>query len=651
MHPEIHQICQGLLSPEQRDFYISTWERMRDGKTGAVNTPQEAVRDLTPCPHRLAELRTIECKPCQGGPQPVYGCELFSECVQRPNTKTRSQKIKGCTTCEHLPENLNDEPVPELSITMACHDDYPGVWMTIMDLLMHHADDMEGVEIVVGDNNPDSEQGKLTRKFCIGTEGVRYFPIRDVQGSSLPKDRVIRQARGTAVLHLDCHVLLEPGVVGRLKQHYRDQPETTELITGPILHRPGIVNDTHQVLTWRGGNLGIWAKHSPATKADGELFEIPQNGTGLFSFRRSTWLGYHPSFIGYGGNESYLYEQWRRHGRHTVCYPWLRWLHRFGHPGGPSYPNPWANKCRNYLITLDALGWNRQPMLDHYAKAWGSPTKLAACVASYEAEFPLATCVLEPNEKTTVEEMQAAIRSFTLQQWPRKELQIVSEQSIPLDDPRLRVVSEPNSQWQVPWKPGDHPDHELQLKMKASGHAYRERQPLYQDTIAEWKKAGGNTSGSIPRKLWLLIASCLEPGMRTLEFGSGVSTWLFDRSGCDHVAIEANVKWRNRVARGLRRSAQIELCDLVNRGEHPPFYNWNYSGEPFDVVLIDGPVGEGNRAGVLSVIDSVADHRTVIFVDDLHRPGESLLATWLATRTGKQLREHEDGKRKFGVLV
>lgn len=657
MGPELHAICQGTFLAEQRDQYVANWEKVRDGQIKPKPAAKQPARLTLPCPHRLAPTRTVNCPQCQGGPKTVYGCELQGECVPIGNDKTRRAKITDCSRCDHLPENVEATPVPELSVTMAVFDDYAGAWMTIMDLLMNHedgTDDLSGVEIVVGDNNPDSSEGEQLRKVCLNTEGVRYFAIRDVTGSSLPKDRVIRQARGNAVLQLDSHVILPAGTIARLKQHYRDHPETTDLITGPILHRPGQVNDTHQTLQWRGGNLGVWANHPPAKQATGEPFEVPQNGTGLFSFRREAWLGYHPSFHGYGGNESYLYEKWRRHGRKTICLPWLRWLHRFGHPGGTKYANRWAEKCRNYLITLDALGWDRQPMLDHYKKAWGSPKKLAACVAAYEAEFPLATCVLRPKEDTTREAVQEAIQSFLLQEWPRKELQIVSGEEIELPDPRMKVVSEPSGQWQIPWQPGTHHALELQTKMKAAlGHAFRERLPTYQDTIKEWKKAGGDTSGAVPRKLWLLIASCLEPGMKTLEFGSGVSTWLFDRAGCDHLAIESSRRWANRVNQGRRRGADVLIRRLETSGNHPPFYDWQPAadGKPYDVILVDGPKGEGNREGVLSVIDRVSDDRTVIFVDDLHRPGEAQLAQGLRVRTGKKLTVHADGQRKFGVLV
>ena len=48
----------------------------------------------------------------------------------------------------------------KLTIGMATYDDYQGVFWTIQALRMYHAEVMDQVEIIVIDNNPDSDHGK-----------------------------------------------------------------------------------------------------------------------------------------------------------------------------------------------------------------------------------------------------------------------------------------------------------------------------------------------------------------------------------------------------------------------------------------------------------------------------------------------------------
>ena len=56
-------------------------------------------------------------------------------------------------------------PRPPLTIGTACYDDFDGVYFTVTSLLLHHADVMDQCEIVVIDNCPQSEQGRMTRDW------------------------------------------------------------------------------------------------------------------------------------------------------------------------------------------------------------------------------------------------------------------------------------------------------------------------------------------------------------------------------------------------------------------------------------------------------------------------------------------------------
>ena len=48
---------------------------------------------------------------------------------------------------------------PRLTIGMATFDDFDGVYFTVTSLMIHHQEVMSECEILVVDNNPDSEQG------------------------------------------------------------------------------------------------------------------------------------------------------------------------------------------------------------------------------------------------------------------------------------------------------------------------------------------------------------------------------------------------------------------------------------------------------------------------------------------------------------
>jgi len=91
-------------------------------------------------------------------------------------------------------------------------------------------------------------------------------------------------------------------------------------------------------------------------------------GLGAFSCLKSAWLGFHPQFRGFGGEEGYIHESFRQAGRKTLCLPWLRWMHRFGRPFGPRYLVTQEDRLRNYVIGHDELGLDLAPILHHFCE-------------------------------------------------------------------------------------------------------------------------------------------------------------------------------------------------------------------------------------------------------------------------------------------
>jgi hypothetical protein len=88
----------------------------------------------------------------------------------------------------------------------------------------------------------------------------------------------------------------------------------------------------------------------------GEPFEIGAMGLGLFTCRKDAWLGFNENFRGFGGEEWYIHEKFRKAGRKCWCLPWLGWPHRFGRSGGPKYRLDVHDKVRNYVIGHNELG-------------------------------------------------------------------------------------------------------------------------------------------------------------------------------------------------------------------------------------------------------------------------------------------------------
>jgi chlorobactene glucosyltransferase len=140
----------------------------------------------------------------------------------------------------------------------------------------------------------------------------------------------------------------------------------------------------------------------------------------------------------------------------------------------------------------------------------------------------------------------------------------------------------------------------------------------------------------ITDECWSAIEARLEPGMRTLETGSGKSTELFERAGCEHTALEHDA--RNRAL-----FPSVVMAALTGS---PPWYAWEPS-HPYDLVFIDGPTGRIGRFGILRVLPRLVHKDTVIVIDDTNRRAESRLAEEIAIRCGMSVEARTE--RVFGV--
>jgi glycosyltransferase involved in cell wall biosynthesis len=241
---------------------------------------------------------------------------------------------------------------PILTIGMSTYEDYHGLFFSIQALRMFHDCNNELFEFVIIDNNPSSEHGKAVKNYVENwTNNLgKYIPYQNKTGTS-SRNEIFKYASGEYVLVMDCHVLIEQNGIQNLLNYYMQNPDTNNLITGPILYDCLNRYSTHFKPEWREGMYGTWAEDYLGMLT-GKPFEIPMQGLGLFSCKKDKWPGFNENFRGFGGEEGYIHEKFRQNGGKCICIPDLKWNHRFNRPDGIKYPNTYEDRIWNYFI-----GW------------------------------------------------------------------------------------------------------------------------------------------------------------------------------------------------------------------------------------------------------------------------------------------------------
>lgn len=259
----------------------------------------------------------------------------------------------------------------KLTIGMATYDDYDGVYFTVQALRMYHPAVLRDTEFLVVDNHPEGIAAPALKDLDAHIPNYRYLPLPGRNGTSHTRDLIFREAQGEYVLVLDCHVLLHPGAIDRLLAYFEAHPKCDDLIQGPLVYDGLDHVSSHWDPVWREGMFGTWAKDPRADVLDGEPFDIPLQGLGLFACRREAWLGFNPRFRGFGGEEGYIHEKFRHYGRRALCLPGLKWLHRFGRPGGTPYVNKWEDRIFNYVAGRVELGRPFDDVEEHFTQLLG----------------------------------------------------------------------------------------------------------------------------------------------------------------------------------------------------------------------------------------------------------------------------------------
>lgn len=257
---------------------------------------------------------------------------------------------------------------PKLTIGMACYDDFDGVYFSVQAIRMFHPEVSSDTEIIVVDNHPDGEQGGQTRAFIEGwVPNGRYVPFTTTVGTAVPRNVVFDAASGESVLCIDAHVLLRPHSLRKLIQFYENNPEAGDLFQGPLLYDNLQVSCTHMEPVWRDEMFGIWATDTELlVEPAGDPPEIMMHGLGCFTCRKESWLGFHPEFSGFGGEEGYIHQKYRNAGRTTRLLSFLGWVHRFPRSHPIRFPCTRYHKIRNYLLGWSEVNLPLQTVIDHF---------------------------------------------------------------------------------------------------------------------------------------------------------------------------------------------------------------------------------------------------------------------------------------------
>lgn len=248
----------------------------------------------------------------------------------------------------------------KLTIGMATCGNLDNIFWTVQSLRLYH--DLTNIQILIIDN-----KGNMAIRDWINNWGhgkIKYIEWTDIPGTSQARNKVFEFADGDYVLCIDDHVLLKPGSLNNLCE-YMNQGD---LIQGPMIYDS--INDytTHMEPIWRDNMFGVWAESIPEDKLPLELFEIPMHGLGCFGCKKDLWLKFNENFRGFGGEEGYIHEKFRKNGRKVICLPWLKWSHKFVNNNSVSYQLNIRDRIKNYLIGFSELNMDLNPIYNHFGK-------------------------------------------------------------------------------------------------------------------------------------------------------------------------------------------------------------------------------------------------------------------------------------------
>jgi hypothetical protein len=251
---------------------------------------------------------------------------------------------------------------------MPTFDDAYGVQMTIQNLRTMHADYVNDIQVV--DNNPGSDHGLKTAGFCSNVGRiVTYTPYTEKMGTAPAKNKAIEMAKTNNVVCLDSHVILMPYFFPSLITALSQVETPKFMLQGAILKDNLSILGTCFDSTWSGQMWGQWSdtpEHLAAKR--GEVLPLYAMGMGCFYVDKRTWPGFNPQFYGFGGEEIYIHEKYRKLGGSCYFVGGMEWWHRFLHIGQRA-PALLEHKVRNYILGLTEVGISLDECRAHFISA------------------------------------------------------------------------------------------------------------------------------------------------------------------------------------------------------------------------------------------------------------------------------------------
>lgn len=260
------------------------------------------------------------------------------------------------------------------TLGMATYDDYDGVYFTVQSARIYHS---EVKEVVIIDNHPDSNHGKFNKhlsNFETKDFRIKYITYTEKKSTSA-RSQIFDHASNEYVIVCDSHVLFLPNSIKSLKEYYLNDAKPYDFIQGPLIYDDAETYSTHLDPFWRQNFFGIWA----TKETDEKYFEIPSMGLGVFSCKKNEWLGFNPLFKGFGGEEGYIHEKYRKHGGRCICLQDFEWMHRFNRPNGIPFPNILEHRCYNYFIGRFELEMDYMDVAKHFSEVGLNKNIVQAC--------------------------------------------------------------------------------------------------------------------------------------------------------------------------------------------------------------------------------------------------------------------------------
>ncbi len=385
--------ADGVCDHEQFDLVFSTGITPDSGKPNLIRLPEDYLHNIDVELDAVSEknLRTVF---------------VADDSAPSPTT-----------------ERIPDKP-KILTIGMATYDDYDGVYFSVQAIRMYHPEVTNDTEILVIDNNPSGPCAEALENLGSTVKNYRYIPNDSIKGTAV-RDFVFHEAQTEFVMCIDSHVFIEPGAIRKLLDYYERNPDSPDLLQGPLVYDDLNSISTHFEPVWNNGMFGVWGTDDRGRQPDAEPFEIPMQGLGLATCRKDAWMGYNPRFHGFGGEEGYIHQKFRNAGAKTLCLPFLRWMHRFTRPMGTRYDNIWEHRIRNYLIGFEEVGLDTDEVASYFTGHLNADI-VSSVTSTLSLENRMRVSVVTPtfNREKFLPRLLA---SFLLQTWNNKELLILND--------------------------------------------------------------------------------------------------------------------------------------------------------------------------------------------------------------------------------